>query len=349
MSTKSSSIAFLVFPRDGGPHASPQEQLGQDYLLFQLLQDNPTKPVVSMIQWPYWPRGAELDNYTTLIMKTCWDYHLRASEFREWLLDFKAYPGPKARIIGDVDVILWNLEKEKYLPEIATAGFKIPETLVLGPENLVEKLTDSLVGAIAEGSTPWGRYGAAVVKPAISAGSYNTIKFKRGDTLREDQKDVILQLQKDGGSVLVQEFMREIEEGEWSLIYIVGQYTHSILKIPAAAEKDAGNTDLSGDGHEFRCQARFGGVYVDSIDPPVPAREVSDRIVSWLKDKFGVERLSYVRVDGVMRSGNVSIPAEGEVALGEFVVMEVECIEPALSWPTRGGDNGLKLFAQEVL
>ena len=172
-------------------------------------------------------------------MKTCWEYHLRVSEFQEWLLEFKAHPEPKARIIGEIDAILWNLEKEKYLPEIAKAGFKIPETLVLDPENLVEKLTDSLVGGNAEISTPWGRYGAVVVKPAISAGSYNTINFKRGEILTGDQKNVILQLQKDGGSVLVQEFMREIGEGEWSLIYVVGQYTHSILKIPAAAEKDS--------------------------------------------------------------------------------------------------------------
>ena len=104
-------------------------------------------------------------------------------------------------------------------------------------------------------------------------------------------------------------------------------------------------------GGEFRCQAKFGGVVKDSFDPSVAAREVSDRIVSWLKEKFEVKRLSYVRIDGVMRLGKDVISAEGDGGLGEFIVMEVECIEPALSWSTRGGDYvyGLKVFAQEVL
>jgi glutathione synthase/RimK-type ligase-like ATP-grasp enzyme len=100
------------------------------------------------------------------------------------------------------------------------------------------------------------------------------------------------------GAVLVQAFLEEVQTlGEWSLIFIGGEYSHAVLKTP-------------GEG-DFRVQEHLGG-RVQAAEPP-------DRLV----DQGGTilaevsKEVLYARVDGVNRNG-------------ELVLMELELFEPSL-------------------
>jgi hypothetical protein len=98
--------------------------------------------------------------------------------------------------------------------------------------------------------------------------------------------------------MLIQQFMPQIvEQGEWSLVFFDKQFSHAFLKQPKAGD--------------FRVQNDFGGTI---ITPPVPDTliEQAARILHDVDSP-----LLYARVDGVDVEG-------------QFMLMELELIEPAL-------------------
>jgi hypothetical protein len=96
---------------------------------------------------------------------------------------------------------------------------------------------------------------------------------------------------------MVQKFMEPIVcEGEWSLMFFGGEFSHAVLKTPKAGD--------------FRVQHDFGG-HERSAQAPVPAMQAAEKAVR------AAGATLYARVDGVM---------DGD----EFRLMELELIEPAL-------------------
>jgi hypothetical protein len=85
-------------------------------------------------------------------------------------------------------------------------------------------------------------------------------------------------------------------EGEWSLMFFGGKFSHAVLKTP-----------LPGD---FRVQSDFGGKS-RSAEPPAFVLECAVRAVQ------AVTPTLYARVDGVVNQA-------------QFRIMELELIEPAL-------------------
>ena len=90
-------------------------------------------------------------------------------------------------------------------------------------------------------------------------------------------------------------------DGEWSLLFFDGAYSHAVLKRAASGE--------------FRVQSQFGGS-VDAMAPDADmlasAQRALDAVVA-----LGHRDHAYARVDGV-------------VVDGRFRLMELEMIEPAL-------------------
>jgi hypothetical protein len=115
------------------------------------------------------------------------------------------------------------------------------------------------------------------------------------------------------GPVMVQEFVPEVQTlGEWSLIFLGGEFSHAIRKFPATGD--------------FRVQTQFGGTVLASaaksqfVDHAAGVLEAID------------ERTLYARVDGIEREG-------------EFVLMELELIELVLFLGLGKADND---FAQKI-
>jgi len=134
----------------------------------------------------------------------------------------------------------------------------------------------------------------AVIKPRISATAHRTQLVRLEDA---NSAQPLFDELRTGLGVMVQKFMHSIlEDGEWSLIFFDRQFSHAVLKKPA-----------SGD---FRVQNDFGGT--DRLtDPPAHVLESAAAILR------AVEPTLYARVDGVVEEE-------------QFLLMELELIEPAL-------------------
>ena len=152
----------------------------------------------------------------------------------------------------------------------------------------------------------------AVIKPAVSASAWRTETISSTDL--ERVKATIGQAS-DYGDFLIQQFMPEVQEtGEISLIFFNNKYSHAVLKQPKSGE--------------FRVQAEYGGGAV-TFQPERKIIETAEQILS----HFG-NQILYARVDGI-------------VASGEFVLMELELIEPELFLDSSSGAR--KRFAESIV
>lgn len=215
-----------------------------------------------------------------VVIRSCWDYHLRLPEFLRWI-DSLEHRG--VRVWNRPATLRWNADKV-YLRDLERRGVPIVPTLWFESERAIS-LKHELQNA------GWGQ---AVVKPRVSATAYRT-KLVRADYAEEAQE--LLDELRDGPGVMVQKFMDGIVcEGEWSLIFFGGKFSHAVLKKPK-----------SGD---FRVQHDFGGLE-EIATPPAFVLAAAERIM------LAAGETLYARVDGVIDNG-------------EFRLMELELIEPAL-------------------
>jgi len=225
--------------------------------------------------------NASFDGFDAVVFRSSWDYHHAPDAYREWLARWER---AGVRFWNPPDLIRWNLSK-RYLLELERAGVGIIPTVMLdhpGPTALPEVLA-------ARG---WPR---AVVKPVLSASAHDA-------TLVTLDTAAAIGSAIDEGRVrrpvMVQPFVDEIRTlGEWSLVFIDGALTHSVVKRPAE--------------HDFRVQPRFGGSSA-LARPPDDVAAAGRRVI----DALPLPPL-YARVDG--------IPTEAG-----FRVMEVELHEPGL-------------------
>jgi glutathione synthase/RimK-type ligase-like ATP-grasp enzyme len=134
----------------------------------------------------------------------------------------------------------------------------------------------------------------AVVKPRISATAYRTQLVTPENAL---SAQALFDDLRDGPGVMVQKFMDGITtEGEWSLMFFASAFSHAVIKRPKRGD--------------FRVQNDFGGT-AHLADPPPDVLDAAAHAVK------AVDATQYARVDGVVDEG-------------QFRLMELELIEPAL-------------------
>jgi glutathione synthase/RimK-type ligase-like ATP-grasp enzyme len=141
------------------------------------------------------------------------------------------------------------------------------------------------------------QWATAVVKPVVSASAHDTVLIKDGAVA---PVVAALRAGQIRQPVLIQPFVEEIvTRGEWSVVFIDGAITHTVLKLPAPGE--------------FRVQRDHGGS-ARALPAPADVRTAAQRAMAALP----VAPL-YARIDGVeTRDG--------------FRVMEVEVNEPGLAF-----------------
>ena len=218
--------------------------------------------------------------FDAAVIRSTWDYHLSPTAFFAWLSRLEELGLP---LWNPAPVVRANADKS-YLKELAAAGVTVVPTAWVdrgGRTDLDELLA-------ARGWTD------AVVKPAVSAGAFRTSRVRAGDPAGQAALDEVLA----HSGALVQPFLPEISaEGEWSFVFLGGEFSHAVLKTPRAGD--------------FRVQEDHGGRAERREPPPgllTQAREAAIAgPVPWL----------YARVDGVRRGA-------------ELLVVEVELIEPSL-------------------
>ncbi len=138
-----------------------------------------------------------------------------------------------------------------------------------------------------------GRLGTdeIVIKPTVSATAEHTYRLRRYDPALEKIFDC--------RAFMVQPFMPSIvREGEYSLFYFNGEFSHAIVKQPKAAD--------------FRVQEEHGGL-ISPADPEMGLLEAGRKAAEQI-----VAIPLYSRVDLVRGASD------------DWLVMELELIEPAL-------------------
>jgi len=220
-------------------------------------------------------------DYDAVIVRSTWDYQNDSAKFISVLEKINSV----SYLENDLDLMKWNMNKS-YLFDLEQKGVKIVDTIWeksfnsnLTSEYFYKLNTDEII-----------------IKPNISANADNTFRLTR-----EKLNDNLQQLKKIFGSreFMVQPFLNNIiDEGEYSLFFFDGKFSHSVLKKPK--EKD------------FRVQEEHGG----DIQPAKASSEMIVIAENIIKKLFTIPL--YGRVDLVRTKQN------------EFALMELELIEPSL-------------------
>ncbi len=250
--------------------------------------------------------------FAGLIIRSAWNYHEQPEAFRAWLAMVEQAGVP---LWNAPQIIRWNMEKT-YLRELAQQGVAIVPTVWL------EKGEAPILADILAAQN-WSE---AVVKPVISAsgqGAWVTtvtepvaVVTATGSVTAADQSRFEKMVAQR--AVMVQQRM-PIEQGEWSLIFLGGAYSHGVIKRPA---KD-----------DFRVQGEYGGTST-WMTPPESLVEQARQILetaAWASSAQA--ECLYARVDGMDINGR-------------FVLMELELIEPYLFLGLE--DGGVERFAAQI-
>lgn len=195
----------------------------------------------------------------------------------------------------------WNSDKI-YLRELEAAGVPTIPTL------WVDALGDA---ELADARTHFGAK-RLLVKPPVSAGSIGTYVLGDGAAIPADVT---------GRRMMIQPMLGAVQsEGEYSLFYFDGRFSHALLKTP----KDG----------DFRVQEQFG-----ARETPVTAEAgalaLAEQTLAALAESNDLTRPPlYARIDMLRGAG------------GGLLLLELEAIEPSL-FLNCAADGGAA-FAQAV-
>ena len=240
------------------------------------------------VRHPAWDAGdAPFLDVDLTVIRSTWDYTRKAEAFVAWAERIDA--ASRGRLCNPAAVVRWNAHK-RYLLELQRAGVAVVPTRSLPAGSRCD-----LARLLGEA----GWHGGAVVKPAVSAGSRDSIRVTR-DGLAAAQEHVERLL--PTRDLLVQPFVPGIAQGELSLIFVERagalSFAHAVNKVPAAGD--------------FRSQPEFRS-QVERVEPGPAWRAAAERALAEVKAP-----LLYARVDLV--AGEHGAPW----------LMELELIEPSL-------------------
>ncbi|MDX6279795.1 MAG: hypothetical protein QOH03_866 [Kribbellaceae bacterium] len=225
--------------------------------------------------------SVDWSSYDAVLLRSVWDYHKRYLEFSEWLSQLDK---AGVTLLNETGLVRWNADK-RYLLELRERGVAIVPSQIAAGACLRE------VVAGMDGQE-------IVIKPTVSATAHHTIRGTAGSA---ELSQAIEDLPDD--VYLVQPFQPEIQtEGEWSLIFFGGEFSHAVLKRPAAGD--------------YRVQNDFGGT-AELLDPPAAVLDGSAAALAAANSR---QAPVYARVDGILSNGR-------------YLLMELELIEPYLFFP----------------
>lgn len=154
--------------------------------------------------------GMNWSHFDRVVLRSCWDYHLRLPEFLDWLDRMER---AKIALWNPPSLIRFNADKA-YLEALAAAG--VPGVPTLRAEK--GEPADLAVLLDRQGWTE------AVVKPAVSASAFRTRRLRREEAgaAQEDFTGMLAD-----SAVLLQPFLPEIQtRGEWSFLFFAGELSH---------------------------------------------------------------------------------------------------------------------------
>ncbi len=220
--------------------------------------------------------GLDWSRAQMAVLRSSWNYPWMVDEFLSWATMTSAVTD----LWNPLEIVRWNLHK-RYLVELERHGVPVTPTVV------VERGAEHSLASVLDGRD-WAE---AVVKPAVSAGSFRTMKVDRHS--REAGEDHFRSLVAER-DVLIQPYLNSVEEyGERALVWIGGELTHSVRKQPRFAGED------------------------ESVSAAMPITDAERRLA----------RLAVEVIDGTPLYARIDAAPGPD---GNPIVMELEMIEPSL-------------------
>jgi glutathione synthase/RimK-type ligase-like ATP-grasp enzyme len=231
---------------------------------------------------PWRRENISWSRFDAVIVRSPWDYHHDPESFLKALEKIDA---STAHLENSLQLIRWNMEKY-YLRDLQTSGIPIVPTHWL-PQFSIQEIASCFDLFDVQ---------KIVIKPVVGAGADDTFWLTPKSPPGKWQK---LQELFANRPAMVQPFMENIiREGEFSLFYFDGSYSHTVLKTPQ-----------SGD---FRVQEEHGG-QLQLVKAEDSLKQASRKIMQSMP-----ETPLYARVDVVRTHDN------------HFALIELELIEPSL-------------------
>ena len=254
----------------------------EGYFVYDELLYEPLKQVGWLVETVSWhSKNVDWNTYDVVVVRSTWDYQQHARAFMQCL---RRIDESTAILANSLRLMTWNISKE-YLKDIASQGISIVPTLWLDTFDL---------SAVSAGFEHFGCE-RLVVKPTISANADHTYMLDREQLLAQakDLKSVFTDR-----AFMVQPFIEAVvTQGEYSLFYFNGHYSHTILKSPQQGD--------------FRVQEEHGGS-MQTVDPDEEMLTQARHTMAAMPDDALYARIDLLRYQD------------------EYVVIEIELIEPSL-------------------
>lgn len=229
-----------------------------------------------------WRSDTDWNHFDAVVVRSTWDYQASPVHFLQALQRIDA---SDARLANSLDVIRWNMDK-RYLRDLAAQDVAIPRTVWL------PKLADDddLPRLFGELSTD-----EIIIKPVVSANADHTYRLRREESGCRLAEIVDVFAER---ACMVQPFLPGVvEEGEYSVMFFLGDVSHAILKTPKHGD--------------FRVQEEHGG-RISSVPATRELVAAGHRAFGGITPAPLYARADFVRDDD------------------RFLLMELELIEPAL-------------------
>lgn len=245
-----------------------------------------------------WVEPGDLSGFGMVLPLIAWGYQ---RDCPRWFALLDRLEADTIKIANPAKVLRWNSDKA-YLLELGAIGVPVVPT----------QLTDALSeNDLAEARSTFSCE-KLVVKPPISGGADGTHVLVVGEAIPLDVA---------GLRTLIQPYLPAIaEEGEYSLFFFGGEYSHAILKRPA-----------NGD---FRVQEQFGG-REEMITADDAMKALAEKALAGADTVTDCGTLAYARIDMIRDEAGV------------LRLMELELIEPSL-FLHHATDDGAA-FAKAIL
>ena len=241
--------------------------------------------------------------FDVVLLRSAWDYFQRLDDFLVWAEKVAAF----TPLWNPLEVVRWNTHKF-YLRELAAMGIPIVATEFVPARAHLDL-------AVVLAARGWE---AAVIKPAVSADAFATLRVERGAE-QPGQDHLASHHLRD---MLVQRYLPTVvEPGERCLVFIDGEFSHAVRKrslfrggrhagpegvpVQAAADEIAlARRILACAGRAVAAAEGVGNSRQGGVEAPIYAR------VDLLRDEDGTPRL-----------------------------MELELVEPSLFFAERPGSE----------
>lgn len=171
------------------------------------------------VAWRSWDGVGEhgrFDDARIAVVRAAWNYFLDYAAFRAWI-DRTARV---TRLYNEPRVLAWNSDKS-YLGELVEKGVAVVPTVYVARGEAPD-----LAGTMR--ARGWSR---VVVKPRVSAGSFETYQYALADVDASTMQKHTL-----ARDMMVQPFVASVDDyGERALVFIDGELTHAVRKMPRFA------------------------------------------------------------------------------------------------------------------